>query len=140
MVQAKEHAKRKIELLEQTFEIEKMHLRNEEIEAQNRVELAELATSLEEKVNLSEIQNATNTKIHLPSLSYEDLHTLLSPKISSPINHKTKNIHFQDNKISNDFDEIENKSTVFLEIFSQNNQTNYNLTEIRPPVDGFIDQ
>ena len=49
-----------------------MHLRNEEIEAENRAELAELAISLEEKVDLSEIQNATNTKIHLPSLSNED--------------------------------------------------------------------
>ena len=77
----------------------------------------------------------------MPSLSNEEFHTLQSPKISSPINHKTKNTHFQDNKISNDFDEIENETTVFLERFSQNNQTNYNPTEVkRPPVDGFINQ
>ena len=98
-----------------------MHLRNEEIEAQNRAELVELAISLEEKVDLSEIQNAANTKRHLPSLSNEDFHTLQSPKISSPINDKTKNTHFQENKISNDFDEIENKTTVFQERFCQNN-------------------
>ena len=120
--QTKEHPKRKIEkLLEKTFETEKMHLRNEEIEAQNRAELVELAISLEEKVDLSEIQNAANAKRHLPSLSNEDFHTLQSPKISSPINHKTKNTHFQENKISNDFDEIENKTTVFQERFFQNN-------------------
>ena len=53
--QAKERAKRKIELLEKTFEIEKMHLRNAETEVQNRAELAKLAISLEEKVDLSEI-------------------------------------------------------------------------------------
>ena len=140
-LQAKERAKRKVELLEKAFEIEKMHLRNEEIEAQNRAELAEFAISLEKKVDLSEIQNVTNTKIHLPSLSNEDFHTLQSPKISSPINHKTKNIHFQDNNISNDFDEIENKNTVFQEKSSQTNQTNFNPTEVRrPSVDDFIDQ
>ena len=33
------------ELLEKKIEIEKIHLRNEEIEAQNRVELAELSIS-----------------------------------------------------------------------------------------------
>ena len=103
--------------------------------------IAELAISLEEKVDLSGIQNATNTKIHLPSLSNEDFHISHGPKISSPKNHKTKNIHFQDNKISNDFDEIENKNTVFQEIFSQTNQTNFSPTEVRrPPVDSFIDQ
>ena len=32
-----------------------MHLRNEEIEAQNSAELVELAISLEERVDLSEI-------------------------------------------------------------------------------------
>ena len=120
--QTKENPKGKIEkLLEKTFEIEKMHLRNEEIEAQNHAELVELAISLEEKIDLSEIQNAANTKRHLPSLSNEDFHTLQSPKISSPINHKTKNTHFQKNKISNDFDEIENKTTVFQERFCQSN-------------------
>ena len=140
-LQAKEPAKRKIEFLEKIFEIEKMHLRNEEIEAQNLAELAESAISLEEKVDLSQIQNAANTKTHSPSLSNEDIHTLKSPKISSPINHKTKNTHSQDNEISNDSDEIKNKTTVFQERFSQNNQTNYNPTEVRrPPIDGFIDQ
>ena len=84
-LQEKERTKRKIERLGKTFEIEKMHLRNREIDAQNRAELAELTISLEEKADLSEIQNATNTKIHLPSLSSEDFHTLQSPKISSPI-------------------------------------------------------
>ena len=54
-LQAKERAKRKTELLEKTFEIEKMLLRNEENEAQNCTELPELATSLEEKVDLSQI-------------------------------------------------------------------------------------
>ena len=67
-----------------------MHLRSEEIEAQNGVEFVELAISFEEKVDLSEIQNNANTKRHLPSLGNEDFHTLQSPKISSPINHKTK--------------------------------------------------
>ena len=43
-----------------------MHLQNEETEAENRAELAELAISLEEKVHLFEIQNAANTKIRLP--------------------------------------------------------------------------
>ena len=77
----------------------------------------------------------------MPSLSNEDFHILQGPKISSPKNHKTKNIHFQDNKISHDFDEIENKNTVFQEIFSQTNQTNFSPTEVRrPPVDSFIDQ
>ena len=77
----------------------------------------------------------------MPSLSNEDFHILQGPKISSPINHKTKKIHFHDNKISNDFDEIENKNTVFQEIFSQTNQTNFSPTEVRrPPVDSFIDQ
>ena len=55
VLQAKERAKRKIELLEKTFEIEKMHLRNAETEVQNRAELAKLAISLEKKVDLSEI-------------------------------------------------------------------------------------
>ena len=86
--------KQKIKLLEKTFEIEKKNLRNEEIKAQNRAEFAELAISLEEKVDLSKIQNATNTKKHLPSLYNKDFHNLHSPKISSPINHKTKNTHF----------------------------------------------
>ena len=45
-----------------------MHLRSEEIEAQNGVEFVELAISFEEKVDLSEIQNNANTKRHLPSL------------------------------------------------------------------------
>ena len=67
-----------------------MHLRNEEIEAQNLAELAESAISLEEKVDLSQIQNAANTKTHSPSLSNEDIHTLKSPKISSPLTTKQK--------------------------------------------------
>ena len=118
-----------------------MHLRNEEIEALNLAELAELAITIEEMVDLSQIQNAANTKTHPSSLSNEDIHTLKSLKISSPINHKTKNAHSHDNKISNDSDEIKNKTTVFQERFSQNNQTNYNPTEVRrPPIDGFIDQ
>ena len=91
-----------------------MHLQNEETEAQDRAELAELAISLEEKVHLFEIQNAANTKIRLPSLKNEDFYTLKSPNTTFPINHKTKTTHFQDNKISNDFDEIENKKTQFL--------------------------
>ena len=62
-LQAKESAKRKIELLEETFEIEKMYKRNEEVEVQNRAELKEIAMSLEEKADLSEIQNAENTKV-----------------------------------------------------------------------------
>ena len=62
LLQTKERAKRKIELLGKTFEIEKMHLRNEEIEAQIPAELAELAISVEEKLDLSEIQNGVNTK------------------------------------------------------------------------------
>ena len=50
-LQTNEHPKGNIEiLLEKTFEIEKMHLRNEEIEAQNRAELMVLAISLEEKL------------------------------------------------------------------------------------------
>ena len=50
-------------------------------------------------------------------------------------------MHFQDNEISNDFDEIENKNRVFQENFSKNSQANYNSTKVRrPPVDGFIDQ
>ena len=69
-------------------------------------------------VHLYEIQNAANNKINLKSLSNEDFHTLQNPNISSPINHKTNNKHFQDNKISNDFDEIENKNKVLLERFS----------------------
>ena len=112
-LQTEERAKRKIELLGKTFEIEKMHLRNEEIEAQIPAELAELAISVEENVDLSEIQNGGNTKRHLPSLSNEDFHTLQSPRISSPINHKTKNTPFQDNKIFNESDEIENKRKGF---------------------------
>ena len=47
-----------------TFEIEKMHVHDEEIEAQNCAKLLKLAISLEEKIDLSEIQNAANTKIH----------------------------------------------------------------------------
>ena len=74
-------------------------------------------------VDLSEIQNAANTKTHSSYLSNEDFHILKNPKISSPINRKTKNTHFQVNKISNDFDEIENKTTVFQERFPQNNKT-----------------
>ena len=117
-----------------------MHLQHEEIEAQYCVELAELAISLEEMVDLYEIQNTANNKINLKSLSNEDFHTLRNPKISSPINHKTNNKDFQDNKISNDFDEIENKDKVLLERFSQINQTNYNPTKVRrPPVYSFID-
>ena len=61
-----------------------MYLRNKEIEAQNRAELAELAISLEEKcdfcVALSEILNATNTKIDLPPLSNEDFSYLVEPE------------------------------------------------------------
>ena len=57
-LQAREHTKWKIELLEEAFEIEKTHLSNEEIEAQNRAELVELAISLEKKVDLSQIQTA----------------------------------------------------------------------------------
>ena len=117
-----------------------MHLQHEEIEAQYCVELAELAISLEEMVDLYEIQNTANNKINLKSLSNEYFHTLRNPKISSPINHKTNNKDFQDNKISNDFDEIENKDKVLLERFSQINQTNYNPTKVRrPPVYSFID-
>ena len=63
-----------------------------------------------------------------------------NPKISSPINHKKNNKHFQDNKISNEFVEIENKNKILLERFSRINQTNYNPTKVRrPPVYGFID-
>ena len=40
-----------------------MRLRKEEIKVQNRAELAGLVTSLEGMVNLSEIQNTTETKI-----------------------------------------------------------------------------
>ena len=47
------------------------------------------------------------------------------------MDNKTKNIDFQDNKIANDFDEIEIKNIVFQERFSQNNQTNYNPYEVR---------
>ena len=64
VLQTKECAKRQIELLEKTFKIEKINLRNEQIEAQNRAEFTELAISLEEKVDLSEIQNTANTKLH----------------------------------------------------------------------------
>lgn len=53
-----------MKLLEKTFEIDKMHLRNEEIEVQNQAEVAELSINLDEKVDLSEIQNARNAKIH----------------------------------------------------------------------------
>ena len=63
-VKAKKHAKRKMKLLEKTFEIEKMQLRNEKIEVQNQAEVAELSINLDEKVDLSEIQNARNAKIH----------------------------------------------------------------------------
>ena len=117
-----------------------MHLRNEEIEAQNHAKLAELAISSEEKVYLSEIQNTTNTKICLPCLSNKNFHTLQSPKIGFPINTE-KNVDFQDNKISNNFNEIENKNADFQEKFAQNNQTNYNFTEVRiPAVESFINQ
>ena len=50
-----------------TFEIEKMPFQHEEIEAQYRVELAELAISLEEMADLYEIQNTANNKINLKS-------------------------------------------------------------------------
>ena len=63
-VKAKKRAKRKFKLLEKTFEIEKMHLRNEEIEVQIQAEVSELSINLDEKVDLSEIQNARNAKIH----------------------------------------------------------------------------
>ena len=39
-----------------------MHFQHEEIEAQYRVELEELAISLEEMVDLYEIQNTANNK------------------------------------------------------------------------------
>ena len=117
-----------------------MHFQHEEIQAQYRVELAELAISLEEMIDFYEIQNAANNKTNLKSLSNEDFHTLQNPKISSPINHKKNNKHFQDNKISNEFVEIENKNKILLERFSRINQTNYNPTKVRrPPVYGFID-
>ena len=60
-----------------------------------------------------------------PSVSNEDSHTLQRLKIISPTNHKTttttttktkkekKPVYFQTNKISNNFDEIENKNIVF---------------------------
>ena len=67
-----------------------MHLWNEENEAQNCVELAELGITLEETVDLSEIENATKTKIHFSFLCNEHFHTLQSPKISSLANHKIK--------------------------------------------------
>ena len=63
-VKAKKRAKRKLKLLEKTFEIEKMHLRNEEIEVQIQAEVSELSINLDEKVDLSEIQIARNAKIH----------------------------------------------------------------------------
>lgn len=53
-----------MKLLEKTFEIEKMQLRNEKIEVQNQAEVAELSINLDEKVDLSELQNARNAKIH----------------------------------------------------------------------------
>ena len=65
-----------------------MRLRKEEIEVQNRANLARLAVSLEENVDLSEIQNAAETKMHLSFLSNENFHIMQSPKISSPLNHK----------------------------------------------------
>ena len=40
MLQVKERSKRKVKLSEKKSEIEKMHLRNEKIEVQNRAELA----------------------------------------------------------------------------------------------------
>ena len=45
MLQAKERVKRNIEILEKTFEIEKIHSQHVKIEAQNQVEQAELAVS-----------------------------------------------------------------------------------------------
>ena len=75
-----------------TYEIKKLkhkilpNLRNQQLGISLR--------SLEEMVDLSEIQNAANTKTHSPYLSNEDFHILKNPKISSPINHKTKNTHF----------------------------------------------
>ena len=41
-----------------------MHLRNEDIEVQIQAEVQELSINLDEKVDLSEIQNARNAKIH----------------------------------------------------------------------------
>ena len=101
-LQAKGNAKRK------TFEIKKMHLWNEEIEARYRAELAEWEISSNKKIDLLETQNAKNIEINLPSLSNKDFHTLQSPKISFPINCKAKNAGFQDKKISNNFDECKN--------------------------------
>ena len=60
-LRAKKNAKRK------TFEIEKMHLWNEEIEAQYRVKLAELEISSKKKIDLLETQNAKNIEINLSS-------------------------------------------------------------------------
>ena len=95
-----------------------MHLWNEENEAQNCVEPLELGITLEETVDLSEIENATKTKIHFSFLCNEYFHALQSPKISSLANHKIKKVDFQANKISKNFDETENKNTVFPERFS----------------------
>ena len=67
-----------------------MHLQHEEIEAQYCVELAELAISLEEMVDLYEIQNTANNKINLKSLSNEDFHTLRNPMILMKSKIKTK--------------------------------------------------
>ena len=92
-----------------------MNLWNEENEAQNCVELAELGITLEETVDLSEIENDTKTKIHFSFLCNEHFQ---SPKISSLANHKIKKVDFQANKISKNFDETENKNTVFPERFS----------------------
>ena len=102
---------------------------------------SKLAISVEEKADLSEIQNATKTKIHLPFLSNEDFHTLQNTNITCHINHQTKSADFQVNIISNNFDEIEDKNGAFQERFSEKNQTTYNPTDVRrPQVDGFIDQ
>ena len=51
------------------------------------------------------------------TLVNKDFDTFQRPELSSPINHKTKNIDFQDNRISNDFDEIENKNSFPGKIF-----------------------
>ena len=99
-----------------------------------------ISNKFQKKVDLPEIQNAANNKRHLPSLSNKDFHNLQNPKISSPINHKTKIHTFKIIKSPMILMKLKIKP-VFQEIFSQNNQTNYNPTEVmRPWVDSFIDQ
>ena len=128
--QAKGNAKRKI------FEIKKMHLWNKEIEAQYRAELAEWEISSKKKIDLLETQNAKNIEINLSSLSNKDFHTLQSPKISFPINCKAKNADFQDEKISNNFDECKNSFPRKIFPKQPNNSAEVN----RSQVHGFIDQ